>query len=203
MSSLVWPYGGVVLGITAHTFEGGSIHYISPSSSKSHYTDLVMGFNTFCNPQLPNPQHFRKTHAKKQESQRIRHVDLIICLFPLNIVIQCYRSRHGHHHHLKGCVIVGNFMRKAVPRKNMESYVPTMLLHVGKILWYGHYPKRSWWTAPMLLMRVQKAQSGESSNGANVQGCGLTQVHHHRNEQEIDISSEKCKSRPKIEKWIQ
>ena len=44
----------------------------------------------------------------------------------------------------------------------------------------------------MLLMRVQKAQSGESSNGANVQGCGLTQVHHHRNEQEIDISSEKC-----------
>lgn len=52
----------------------------------------------------------------------------------------------------------------------------------------------------MLLMRVQKAQSGESSNGANVQGCGLTQVHHHRNEQEIDISSEKCKSRPKTEK---
>ena len=43
----------------------------------------------------------------------------------------------------------------------------------------------------MLLMRVQKAQSGESSNGANVQGCGLTQVHHDRNEQEIDISSEK------------
>lgn len=92
------------------------------------------------------------------------------------------------------------FMRKAVPLKNMESYVPTMLLHVGKIFVIWSLSKRSWWTAPMLLMRVQKAQSGESSNGANVQGCGLTQVHHHRNEQEIDISSEKCKSRPKIEK---
>ena len=54
-----------------HTpLKGGNIHYISPSSSKSHYTDLVMGFIHFATPNCQTLNISEKPMLEFQEKPK-------------------------------------------------------------------------------------------------------------------------------------